>query len=124
VTIYGGVMPGDVTVTFALDAVPGMGRHRVSVWNDDGAMLCPPSADSPADVVVSEGDTFYVEASVPCSGGRKSSPARDNLRWPLRATRDGRAVLKLGEAPRYGLSSAVEIHVEGAEQAGAPLNTA
>ncbi len=37
---------------------------------------------------------------------------------------DGRAVLKLGEAPRYGLSSAVEIHVEGAEQAGAPQNTA
>jgi len=117
------VMADRVIVSFALDAVPGLGRHRVSVWNDDGAMLCPPSAQSPADVVVHDGELIFVEASVPRAAGRNRAPTRDQRRWPLRASRDGRAVLKLGEAPTYGLSSAIEIHVDGAEQNGAPQQT-
>jgi hypothetical protein len=116
-------MPHTVIVTFALDAVPGMGRHRVSVWNDDGAMLCPPSAQSPADVFVREGATFFVEASVPRAASSKAIPSRDERRWPLRARRDATAVLKLGESPTYGLSTAIEIHVEGAEQSGAARKT-
>jgi hypothetical protein len=114
------VTPDRVVVRFALGSVPGMGRHRVSVWNDDGAMLCPPAAQSPADVFVNEGATFFVEASVPRAAGRNCVPSRDQRRWPLRARRNASAVLKLGETPTYGVSTAIEIHVEGAEQSGKP----
>jgi hypothetical protein len=113
----------DVVVSFVLEATADMGRQRISVWTDHGAPLCPPSAQSPPDVVVSEGASFFVEASVPCAtkrGGR----TREEQRWQLRASPESIAVLKLGSAPAYGLSSAIEIRVQGAVQVGAPQNPA
>jgi hypothetical protein len=113
-------MAGHVTVSFELHTVPGLNRHRVSVWSAEGAQLSPPSAQSPDDLVVDEGTLIFVEASVPVAAVKKRAPTRDEKRWKLRASAGSTAVLKLGNAPTYGLSSALEIQIEGAEQNGAP----
>jgi hypothetical protein len=107
-------------VTFALPTGPGHGRHRVSVWSVDGALLSPASAREPVDVEFPAGTTFFVQASVPTLTSGTGGAAREEVRWPLRASADGTAVLEIGTTPKYGPSSALAIHVAGAEQDGAP----
>jgi hypothetical protein len=113
-------MPEPVIVHFALDTVPGMNRHRVSVYNDNGTLLSGPSAESPADLSVGDGETIFVEASVPAEPKRNHPPARDEGRWQLRASADARAVLNLGRKRTNGSGTAIEIHVDGAEHQRPP----
>lgn len=104
----------DITVRFDIDA-PTMNRHRVSVWDDEGALLSPPSADLPDELSVHDGDTFWVEASVPGRPTRNNRAGRDERRWALQAATDAQAVLNLG---RKG--SHIEIRVDGAAQRRTP----
>ena len=109
-----------VVVTFVIDGGSGLNRHRVSVWDDAGGLLRGPSAQSPGDLEVQEGTTLFVEASVPAEARRNKARTRDEQRWELRACPSGHAVLRLGTTPEYGPGSAIEIHVDGAEQQGNP----
>jgi hypothetical protein len=113
-------MSEKVIVHFALDTVPGMNRHRVSVWNDNGTVLSEPSAECPADLAVPDGETIFVEASVPAAPKRNRPPARDEGRWELRANADAQAVLNLGRKSTNGSGTAIEIRVDGAEQQRPP----
>ena len=113
-------MSEPVIVHFALDTVPGMNRHRVSVWNDNGTALSEPSAECPGDLAVIDGETIFVEASVPAEPKRNRPPARDEGRWELRASADASAVLNLGRKRTNGSGTAIEIHVNGAEHQRAP----
>ena len=111
---YADVMDDEqITVRFAIEA-PTMNRHRVSVWNDDGSLLCPASADVPTDLSVEDGATIWVEASVPAKPTRLRPEGRAEGRWALRAASDAHAVLKLGQKGAYGASRAIEIRVDGA----------
>lgn len=103
-------------VRFDVTTVPGLNRHRVSVWNDQGGLLRDSSAETPAEVTVRDGETIIVEASVPAERKRNKAHARDQARWRLRASATAKSVLKLGKTPKYGLGSAIEIRVDGAEQ--------
>ena len=94
-----------------------MNRHRVTVWDDEGGLLSPPSADIPVDLSVHDGETFWVEASVPGPPTRRNRTVRDERRWELRAATDAQAVLNLG---RKGKGSHIEIRVNGAAQRRAP----
>jgi hypothetical protein len=109
-------MPESVTVHFDLSSVPGMHRHRVSVWNEDGGLLRPSSAEPPADLEVTDGDTFVVEASTPIENKRKPTNDRDEARWRLRARQNSSAVLELGKSRFNKGGIAVAIRIEGAEQ--------
>jgi hypothetical protein len=109
-------MSDSVTVHFDLATVPGMHRHRVSVWNDDGGQLRPASAEVPADLTINDGDTFVVEASTPIEGRKKPTTDRDEARWRLRARHNSSAVLELGKSRANKGGIAVAIRVEGAEQ--------
>jgi hypothetical protein len=111
------MMTHQVVVHFALDTVPGMSRHRVSVWDADGGLLCGPSAEIPDDVAVSEGTTLFVEASVPVETARNQTPKRDVKRWRLRACAEAHAVLTLGPGRTRGMKGipGIEIRVDGAE---------
>ncbi len=113
-------MSEPVIVQFALDTVPGMNRHRVSVWNENGTLLCEPSAECPADLSVPAGETIFVEASVPAAPKRNRPPARDEGRWELRASADAQAILNLGRKSTNGSGTAIEIRVNGAEQQRSP----
>jgi len=107
-----------ITVRFELNA-PSMNRHRVSVWDGDGALLSPPSADVPVDLSVVDGETFWVEASVPGAATRRNRAGRDERRWELRAANDAQAVLNVG--PKGGQ---IEIRVDGATQLRASKKSA
>jgi len=113
-------MSDPVIVHFALDTVPGMNRHRVSVWNDNGTLLSGPSAESPADLSVGDGETIFVEASVPAEPKRNRPPGRAEGRWELRASADAQAILNLGRKRTNGSGTAIEIRVDGAEQQRSP----
>jgi hypothetical protein len=113
-----GAMTEPVIVQFTLDTVPGLNRHRVSVWNADGGQLSPPSAEGPAELAVRDGETIFVEASVPAEPKKNKAPSRDEGRWRLRVSADATDVLKLGKTRTK--TSAIEIRVHGAEQSRAP----
>ncbi len=110
-------MPNSVLVRFALATVPGMSRHRVSVWNTDGGLLRSSSAEMPEDLEVHEGTTFFVEASVPLEPRRNQRSRRDERRWRLRAASDAQAVLTLGgtRGRQHHGYPGVEIRVDGAQ---------
>lgn len=110
-------MADNVIVHFELGTVPGMSRHRISVWNDDGGLLAGPSAEIPEAVTVLEGSTLFVEASVPVETPRNKTPRRDEKRWRLRACTDASAVLTLGPGRKRGMKGipGIEILVAGAE---------
>jgi hypothetical protein len=107
-------MPDSVNVHFDLEAGPGMRRHRVSVWNDDGGMLRGPSAEPPADLSADDGTTLYVEASTPVVVGKTHTSRRDEKRWRLRVARGAHAVLELGKV-RGKPVAAISIRIDGAE---------
>ena len=110
-------MPNSVIVKFDVTTVPGLNRHRVSVWNDQGGLLRDSSAETPAEVTVPDGETIFVVASVPAERKRNQKEhGREEGRWRLRASATAKDVLKLGKTPKYGLGSAIEIRVDGAEQ--------
>ena len=109
-------MEEEVTVRFDLHA-PGMNRHRVSVWADDGGLLSPPSAEIPVELSIEDGATIFVEASVPAQPTRARRSGRDERRWELRAASDAHAVLNLGRKGKNGnTGTAIEIRVDGAAQ--------
>ena len=108
-----------ITLRFQIVA-PSMNRHRVSVWDDEGAMLSPPSADIPDDLSVVDGQTIWVEASVPGSVSSRRAE-RDERRWRLRAGADAHAVLNIGRRGKTGSKGThIEIRVDGAAQRQAP----
>src|SRR5690349_15957973 len=109
------VVDKPVIVTFGIQAA-GMQRHRVSVSSPEGAVLRPSCTESPDALTVNDGETFFVEASVPALPRRNQPPSREERSWELRASADAEDVLKLGRAPRYGPSSAIEIHIRGARR--------
>jgi hypothetical protein len=113
-------MPESVIVHFALNTVPSMSRHRVSVLNADGTLLSGPSAELPAELRVNDGATLYVEASIPAEARRNQAPARDEGRWELRANADAHALLNLGRKRKTGAATTIQIQVDGAEQHKAP----
>jgi len=103
-----------VTVHFEIDA-PMTNRHRVSVWNDEGGVLVPSSAAIPDDLLVEDGDTIWVEASVPGSATRANRANRDERRWELRASSDAHAVLEIGRKGKNGATGTrMQIRVDGA----------
>ena len=109
-----------ITVRFEIDA-PGTNRHRVSVWDDEGALLSPPSADLPLELAVHDGETIWVEASVPSSATGSKRANRDEKRWELRAASDAHAVLNVGRKGKNGFGGTLmEIRVDGASQARGP----
>ena len=67
-----------------------------------------------------DGETIFVEASVPAAPKRNRPPARDEGRWELRASADAQTVLNLGRKSTNGSGTAIEIRVNGAEQQRPP----
>jgi hypothetical protein len=105
-----------ITLRFAIDP-PRMSRHRVSVWSDEGALLRSPSSEVPENLEVADGETIWVEASVPGTPTRNTRPERDERRWELRADPDARAVLNIGRKGKNGASGThLAITVDGARQ--------
>jgi hypothetical protein len=113
-------MAQPVNVHFALNNVPSMSRHRVTVRSADGTLLSGPSAEMPTNLSVNEGATIVVEASIPAAPKRNQPPARDEGRWELRANADSHAVLSLGRQRKTGANTTIQIQVDGAEQQRAP----
>jgi hypothetical protein len=109
-----------VDVHLAINTAPPTGRHRVSVWDDDGQMVNGPSCESLLDLSVPKGATFYVEASLPAEPKRNRPPGRDERRWTLRADAAAHAVLSLGGKWKSGPGASVEIRVDGAARRPAP----
>ena len=102
-------------VTFGVRA-SGAQRHRVGVSSSEGAVLRAPCTEIPDGLTMNDGETFFIEASVPTLPGRNQLPSREERSWELRASASAEDVLKLGRSPRYGPSSAIEIHIRGARR--------
>jgi len=103
----------DVSVHFAINAPQHMNRHRISIRDDNGGLLGGPSAERAIDVVIRQGATLHVEASVPSLPGR-NRPDRDERTWELRAAPDARTVLNVGKKAKNGVGTKIEITVDGA----------
>jgi hypothetical protein len=106
-------MPDPVDVRLVFDSVPSMGRHRVTVWDSDGAVCWLTGGPSPDSMRFEAGDVIRAEASIAPERGARST-ARPSKEWRLRVQPGAKAVLRVGPKVSSSTFEGLEFHVEGA----------
>jgi hypothetical protein len=103
-----------VDVTLLFDAIPELGRHRVTLSNADGAVCWLSAGFVPVTLEFAPGEMLTAHASIAARRGAASSvrPSRD---WRLRVRRGGTAVLRIETRDPLRPRDRLEIHVQGAQ---------
>jgi hypothetical protein len=107
-------IPDLVDVRVVFDSVPSMGRHRVTVWNGDGAVCWLTGGPCPDTMRFAPGDVLRAEASIAPARGAAST-ARPSKEWRLRVQPGAKAVLRVGPRVSSSTFEGLEFHVEGAQ---------
>jgi hypothetical protein len=105
-----------VEVRLVFDSVPSMGRHRVTVWNGDGAICWLTGGPCPDTMSFESGDMLRAEASIAPARGAAST-TRPSKEWKLRVQAGSKAVLRVGPKVSTSTFEGLEFHVEGAQLA-------
>jgi hypothetical protein len=106
--------PEQVDVTLVFDAVPDVGRHRVTLSNADGAVCWLSAGFVPVTLEFAPGEQLTAHASIAARRGAASS-ARPSRNWMLRVRRGGTAVLRLDTRDPLRPKDRLEIHVQNAQ---------
>ena len=102
-----------VDVSLAFDAIPQMGRHRVTLSDANGAVCWFSAGFVPVTLQFGSGDVLVAHASIAARRGARSN-ARPSHDWRLRVQRGGTAVLRLDTKDPFRPMDRLEIHVVGA----------
>jgi hypothetical protein len=102
----------EVDVSLFFDAIPEMGRHRITLSNADGAVCWFSAGNLPVTLQFQHGDVLVADVSVAAHRGAKST-TRPTRTWRLHVHRGRSAILRLG-SDRLRPMDRVEIRVEGA----------
>ena len=102
-----------VDVELVFDAIPDMGRHRVTLSNADGAVCWSSAGLQPATLQFGSGERLVAHASIAARRGAASS-ARPSRSWRLRVQSGGTAVLRLSTRDALRPLDRLEVHVVGA----------
>ena len=103
----------EVDVSLFFDAIPDMGRHRITLSNADGAVCWFSAGDVPVTLQFHHGEMLFAEVSVAAHRGAGST-TRPSRTWRLHV-HDGRtAILRLGTRDRLRPLDRLEIRIEGA----------
>jgi hypothetical protein len=103
-----------VDVTLLFDAIPEVGRHRVSLSDGAGAVCWLSAGFVPVTLEFVQGEVLTAHASIAARRGAASN-ARPSKDWRLRVKRGGTAVLRLGTRDPFRPQDRLEIHVTGAQ---------
>jgi hypothetical protein len=109
-------VPDQVDVRIVFDSVPSMGRHRVTLWDADGAVCWLTGGPTPESMRFTTGDMLRAEASIAPERGAAST-TRPSKEWRLRVHPGAKAVLRVGPKVSSSTFAGLEFHVEGASVA-------
>ena len=102
-----------VDVELVFDAIPDMGRHRVTLSDADGAVCWFSAGLLPVTLQFGSGEKLVAHASIAARRGAASS-SRPSRSWRLRVQRGGTAVLRLSMRDPFRPLDRLEVHVVGA----------
>jgi hypothetical protein len=103
-----------VDVTLLFEAVPDVGRHRVTLSNADGAVCLLSAGFLPVTLGFAPGEVLTAHVSIAARRGAASN-ARPSRNWRLRVRRGGTAVLRLDTRDPFRPRDRLEIHIQGAQ---------
>jgi hypothetical protein len=109
-----GAIPEQVEVSVFFDAFPDMGRHRITLSDDNGDVCWFSAGIVPVTLQFAQGDVLTASASVAARRG-SASATRPSKNWRLKVEAGHTAILRLGTRDRFRPLDRLEVRVEGAK---------
>ena len=106
-------MSDQVEVSLFFDAIPDMGRHRITLSDSEGAVCWFSAGIVPVTLQFAQGDVLFADVSVAAHRGAASA-TRPAWNWRLHVQQGRTAILRLGTRDRFRPQDRLEIRVEGA----------